>query len=317
MIQAAVKHPDLLRSKGQGTTPPQAESLKIILSFDVEDHHRIEAAANLAIDIQMRQHSQQRVEPATCWLLDQLGERRVKASFFIVGEIAQRNPALVRRIYADGHEIACHSLNHERLHRLTPDSFREDVRRSLDELAQITGAAVLGYRAPTFSIDRQTAWAIDVLAELGVLYDSSIYPVRHDRYGVPGAPRGPFWAGGRSNSLLELPPLTLRFAGLNLPIGGGGYFRLLPRMMMEAAFRQVKRRVRPSVAMLYFHPWEFDPEQLHLPIGKIAAFRTYTGIRRSRSRMQRFLDSHQFERAVDVAQRLLTSEVPLPHCAVA
>jgi polysaccharide deacetylase family protein (PEP-CTERM system associated) len=290
----------------QPDTGSQIALPRVILSFDVEEHHRIEAAAHLAIDSRTQEDSRARVEPATQWLLDQLDERSIKATFFIVGEVAQRNQSLVRRIYDHGHEVASHSWSHERLHRLNPDAFRDDVRRSKDVLEQITGAPVVGYRAPTFSVVRQTAWAVDVLAELGLLYDSSIYPVRHDRYGMPCAPREPFWACGARGGILEFPPLTMRLPRVNLPIGGGGYFRLLPFIMMRYALHQMRRTFRVPVAMLYFHPWEFDNEQLQLPLGRFARFRTYVGISRSRARLQRLLDKYRFERAIDVA-RLLSS----------
>src|SRR5262249_47954680 len=146
-------------------------------------------------------------------------------------------------------------------HNLNPKSFAEDVRQSKDVLEQIIGQAVVGYRAPTFSIVRHTAWALDELAELGMLYDSSIYPVRHDRYGVPQAPRSPFRAWGIGQPILEIPPATLRVLDMKIPVGGGGYFRLLPLCLFERALRQVQTECNPSVAMLYFHPWEFDPRQ--------------------------------------------------------
>src|SRR5207237_8848960 len=159
-----------------------------------------------------------------------------------------------------------HSWDHRRLHRFTPAAFRDDLLRSKDALEQATGAAVVGFRAPTFSLVRETGWAIDVLAEAGFEYDSSIFPVRHDRYGIPEAPRGPFLAVGRERQLLELPPVTYRVAGMNLPVAGGGYFRLFPLGFMRAGLRQVARSVPPAVGMLYFHPLEFDLHQPRLPL---------------------------------------------------
>ena len=161
----------------------------IVLSFDVEEHHRIEAAAKLQLDPALKDLYDARLEPCTRHLLDQLAEYAIKATFFVVGEIAVSHPALVRDIHLMGHEVASHGWDHQRVHRFTPQSFLADLRRSKDALEQVTGAAVVGYRAPTFSIVRQTSWAIDVLGEAGLSYDSSIYPVRHDRYGIPQAPR--------------------------------------------------------------------------------------------------------------------------------
>src|SRR5438874_6658664 len=196
-----------------------------ILGFDVEEHWRIEAASRLSFDAERRHYYAGRVGPTTRWILEQLARFEQKATFFLVGQLAREQPDLVRDIVADGHEVANHSWDHQRVHNFTPEQFRQDLRQSRDALEQIIGRPVVGYRAPTFSVVRQTAWALDVLAEEGFRYDSSIYPVRHDRYGVPDAPRGPFLAQGRTHSLLELPPVRLDVLGLHLPAGGGGYFR--------------------------------------------------------------------------------------------
>jgi len=171
---------------------PNPVKPRVVLSFDVEEHWRIEAAAHLTIEEPRRAYYAGRVSEPTRWLLDMLARSDSKATFFVVGQLARQQPGLVKDIHAAGHEIASHSWEHRRVHSLTPAAFREDTRQSKDVLEQITGEAVVGYRAPTFSVVRQTAWALDVLAEEGFLYDSSIYPVRHDRYGVPHAPRWPF-----------------------------------------------------------------------------------------------------------------------------
>jgi polysaccharide deacetylase family protein (PEP-CTERM system associated) len=289
-----------------------APALKVILSFDVEEHDRIEAASGLNIGAKQKDHYAARLELSTNWLLDTLAEARAAATFFLVGEIAEHNPELIRRIAREGHEVASHSWDHQRIHRLSPAAFREDVRRSKAALENLSGAAVVGYRAPTFSVTRETAWAVDVLAELGMLYDSSVYPVRHDRYGVPAAPRAPFLVRGERHSLLELPPTTLRLLAMNLPMGGGGYFRLFPLLLTRWAVRQTARDCRPAVANLYFHPWEFDPDQERLPLGRLARFRTYVGIRRNRARLVSLLRSFSFSRAVDVAQELHPAVGSLP-----
>jgi polysaccharide deacetylase family protein (PEP-CTERM system associated) len=292
------------REVAPGAPSTPGATAEVILSFDVEEHDRIEAAAGLDLAPALKAHYGARVAPATQWLLDRLEEREIKATFFVVGQVARSDPALVRAIHRAGHEVASHGWDHRRVLEMTPDAFRADVRRSTDALEQATGAAVVGYRAPTFSIVRRTAWALDVLAELGLLYDSSIYPVRHDRYGIPQAPRAPFLARGAGGAILELPPATLRILGTNLPVGGGGYFRLLPPGLLERALEQVRRGCRPAVAMLYFHPWEFDPEQPRLPLRPLARFRTYVGIARGRHRLGALLARHRFSRAVDVARRL-------------
>jgi polysaccharide deacetylase family protein (PEP-CTERM system associated) len=288
-----------------------------VISFDVEEHYRIEAAAGIRLDPALRAHYRDRVEPSTRWILERLEEADVKATFFVVGQIAGDNPRLVRAIHEAGHEIASHGWDHQRVVNFTPDTFREDLLRSKDALEQATGEAVLGYRAPTFSVMRQTAWALDVLAEVGFAYDSSIYPVRHDRYGVAAAPRGPFLAVGEGSAMLELPPATLRLLKVNLPMGGGGYFRLFPLFFTEWAIRQAERKCSPPVGMLYFHPWEFDPEQERLPLGWLKRWRTYVGLGRSRGRLTALLGRHRFVRAIDAAERLQGRPELLPRFPLA
>jgi polysaccharide deacetylase family protein (PEP-CTERM system associated) len=290
--------------------------LQVILSFDVEEHHRIEAAAGLVIPASLQEHYAERMDLATRWILDELGQHGIKATFFVVGQIALSNPALVRAIHRDGHEVASHGWDHRRVHHFTPSTFRADVQRSKDALEQVTGAAVLGYRAPTFSIGRQTGWALDVLAEVGMRYDSSIYPVRHDRYGVPDAPRFPFQACGPKREVLELPPAIWRVLKQNLPTGGGGYFRLLPLWVIVRGIEQIRRKCRPAVAMMYFHPWEFDPEQRRLPLGYLNRLRTYVGLSRSRRRLSALLKRYPFVRADAVARWLKARVHSLPRFPV-
>lgn len=293
-------------------TRPNTDGLQVVLSFDVEEHHRIESAAGLVVPPDWEDHYHDRVEISTHRLLEDLANANANATFFVVGDLAVRHPALVRAMHAAGHEVASHGWDHRRVHHFTPETFRQDVRQSKDALEQLLGTEVVGYRAPTFSVMRPTAWAVEVLAGLGMLYDSSIYPVRHDRYGVADAPRWPFRVSGGGGELLELPPLTWNLFGLNLPLGGGGYFRLLPLWMLEAALQQAGRQGRPPVAMLYFHPWEFDPEQRRLPLRGLNRFRTYVGMESSRRRLGTLLGRHRFTRAVDVARGLLVSDHLLP-----
>lgn len=309
------RHEALRRPHRAGPAPaaPVApEAPQVILSFDVEEHYRIEAAAKLHIAPEVKARYAERLLPTTCWLLEQLAQRSIQATFFVVGEIARHQPALVRAIHDAGHEIASHGWDHRRVLEMTPAMFRKDVRKSKDALEQAAGVAVVGYRAPTFSITRKTAWALDVLVESGMLYDSSIYPVRHDRYGVPSAPRAPFRAAGEQHAILELPPATLRILGMNAPMGGGGYFRLFPLWFTEWALRQTAHASRPAIATLYFHPWEFDPEQARLPLKWLSRFRTYVGLRRSSQRLQTLLMRHGFARAIDVARRLAADQHSLP-----
>jgi polysaccharide deacetylase family protein (PEP-CTERM system associated) len=278
--------------------------MRIVLSFDVEEHDRIEAAAGLTVGPALKAHYRSRVGETTRWLLDELERFGVRATFFVVGQVAEHSPALVAAIHRAGHEVASHGWDHRRVLAMTPAQLRTDLRRSRDALEQATGAAVVGYRAPTFSVVPRTAWALDVLAEEGFAYDSSIYPVRHDRYGVPGAPRAPFLARGERHAVLELPPATWRVGGVNVPMGGGGYFRLFPLWLTERALRQTAVDCRPAVAVLYFHPWEFDPGQERLPLRGLSRFRTYVGLSRTRGRLADLLARHRFSRAADVAADL-------------
>jgi polysaccharide deacetylase family protein (PEP-CTERM system associated) len=294
-------------------TPPTAN----VISFDVEEHHRIEAAVGLVVTPELRAEYGQRMDSATRRLLDQLAAAGVKGTFFVVGQIAKTHPELVRAIHDAGHEVGSHSWDHRRVHRFTPESFREDLVRSKDALEQAIGAPVWGFRAPTFSVVRETGWAVDVLAECDFVYDSSVFPVQHDRYGIPDAPRGPFRAVGREREILELPPMTYRVAGVNLPVAGGGYFRLFPLAMMKAGLRQVARSQPPAVGMLYFHPWEFDPDQPRLALKRLSRWRTYVGIDRTTRRLGTLLTGYPFRRAIDVAREIQASGAELPQFQVA
>jgi polysaccharide deacetylase family protein (PEP-CTERM system associated) len=299
-----------------GTNGAAREPLQVILSFDVEEHYRIEAAAGLAISSECKGHYRDRLEVSTHWVLGELARRDIKATFFIIGETAIENRQLVLDIFRAGHEVASHGWDHRRLHHFTPSTFRKDVLNSKDALERITGEAVVGYRAPTFSIVRDTAWALDVLAEAGIQYDSSIFPIVHDRYGIPDAPRFPFRARGPTQEVLELPPASWRVLRHNIPAGGGGYFRLLPPWVLRRAIHQVRRQGHPPVATLYFHPWEFDPEQHKLPLGWLGRLRTYAGISHSRGRLAALLGEYAFVRAVDVARHLRKRADALPSFAV-
>jgi polysaccharide deacetylase family protein (PEP-CTERM system associated) len=294
------------------TAPGGAGGWPMVLSFDVEEHHRIEAAAGLDLAPALKEDYRRRMARVTRWLLDELAARDIRATFYIVGQIAVDDPGLVRDIAGAGHEIGSHGWDHRRILAMDVDAFREDARRSRDALERAGGAPVVGYRAPTFSLVRRTAWALDILADLGYLYDSSIYPVRHDRYGIPAAPRGPFVALGDRGEILEIPPATARVGGVNVPVGGGGYFRLLPWPVMSAALRLSRRDPSAGATMLYFHPWEFDPDQPRLPLKRASGFRTYVGIRRTRARLRRLLGGRRFVRAVDLATDLRTRRDELP-----
>ncbi|QDU19982.1 Peptidoglycan deacetylase [Urbifossiella limnaea] len=289
----------------QVPTPTPTPTTSYVVSFDVEEHNRIEAASGLNVSPQRQREYSTRMASVTLRLLDQLAAAGVQATFYVVGDIAITRPELVRAIHAAGHEIGSHSWDHSRVHRFDPKSFRTDLLRSKDALEQVTGERVYGFRAPTFSVDRKTAWAVDVLAECGFEYDSSIFPIRHDRYGIPDAPQTPFVAVGRERELLELPPLTYRVLGMNLPVAGGGYFRLFPPAVMRAGLRQAT-----GLAMLYFHPWEFDADQPRLPLGFLSRWRTYVGVRRTTERLTHLLAGYPFRRAIDAVREMQTETLP-------
>ena len=227
------------------------------MSVDVEDYFQVQAFANV-IDRSTWDSIPRRVEQNMDRLLTTFDSAGIKATFFTLGWVAERHPDIVRRIVAAGHELASHGYGHALVHTLTPDQFREDLLRAKGILESAGGTAIQGYRAPTFSIGPRNPWAFDILAETGHRYSSSVYPVKHDLYGVPDAPRFPYSPGPAS--LLEIPMTTLRLAGRNLPISGGGYFRLMPYWL----FRRLLRRFHAAdnrPAMFYFHPWEIDPAQ--------------------------------------------------------
>ena len=234
-------------------TPPGVANA---MTIDVEDYFHVEAFAS-TIDRKNWDRLPRRVERNTERLFDILAEADVHATFFILGWVAQRHPALVQRIVANGHELASHGFDHVRVDSQSPEAFRADVRRSKRSLEDIGGVLVRGYRAPTFSIGRNSIWAHAILSEEGYQYSSSVYPVKHDLYGTPGAPRTAF---APLPGLVEVPLTTVRVLGIDVPASGGGYFRLFPYPLTRWLLAQANRANR-APAVFYLHPWEIDPEQ--------------------------------------------------------
>lgn len=267
---------------------PNAHDPIRCLSVDVEEYFHIEAAHG-SIRKQDWPNWPSRVEKSVELLLSLFYRHDRRATFFILGDVARRNPALARRIADAGHEIASHGTGHDRLHRLNPDSFRQDLIDSKKILEDQTGKPILGYRAPTFSVVPQTAWAVDVLLDAGFRYDASVFPVRHPWYGVPTAPTTPFFLRGGKDcrTILEVPPLTWHVAGRQLAVAGGGYFRLLPLAFMSMGLRQAAAENRPAI--LYFHPWEFDPQIPNMPLPALSRIRTYTGLKSAAARLERII----------------------------
>jgi polysaccharide deacetylase family protein (PEP-CTERM system associated) len=272
-------------------------------TVDVEDYFQVAALAP-AIDRASWGQRESRVERNTGVLLDILAERQIRGTFFVLGWIAERHPGLIRRIAAEGHEIACHGFSHQLIYTQTPAEFREETARSKRILEDLVGAAVLGYRAASFSITRQSLWALDVLIDLGFHYDSSVFPIRHDRYGIPGAdPRPALLAAPSGRTLVEFPMSAARFAGVAVPVSGGGYFRLLPYAVTRAGLRQINDRFgRPFT--FYLHPWEIDPGQPRVPVGWLSRFRHYTNLHRCESRLRRLLREFRFGAMREVLQGL-------------
>ncbi len=256
------------------------------MTVDVEDWFQVQAFARV-IDRADWDSLAPRVVANTEAVLEDFAAAGVQATFFTLGWVAQRHPALIRRIIAAGHELASHGHGHAQVHALGAAGFRADIRRAKATLEDAGGQAVSGYRAPTFSIGPATPWAHAILAEEGHRYSSSVFPIRHDLYGAPGAPRGPHHP--HAAGVVELPMTTLRALGRNLPVAGGGWFRLLPYPLFRAALRRVGG-AQPGPAVFYFHPWEIDPGQPRVP-GAPARARLRHSIRLSsmRARIRRLL----------------------------
>jgi polysaccharide deacetylase family protein (PEP-CTERM system associated) len=278
------------------------------MSVDVEDYFQVSAFDRLVSRAGWGTF-ESRVVGNTRRVLDLFDEAGVRATFFVLGWIANRHPALVREIAARGHEVASHGYHHQLLYLLTPEQFREDVRAAKSTIEQATGSPVLGFRAPSFSIVESSLWALDVLVEEGYQYDASIFPVHHDRYGIPNAERHAHVLQRRAGSLVELPGSTIRVGGVNLPIAGGGYFRLLPYGWTRWAMRRVNRTEGKPV-VFYFHPWEIDPDQPRLAVGAASRLRHYSGLRSTMPRLVRLLHEFRFDSVVRVLDLQLSGGEP-------
>lgn len=221
-------------------------------------------------------------------LLEILAKANVSATFFVLGWVAEKHPQLVPRLVAAGHEIASHGYAHAMITQQTPAEFEADLVRSLDILRSQSGQPVVGYRAPSFSVVQETLWAFDVMLQQGITYDSSVYPVHHDLYGIPNAPRQPYRiARNGEQELWELPPPTLRLGNKNLPMAGGGYLRLFPYAWTAFAIRRLNKAGIPGI--IYTHPWEFDEEQPRVSLPWWKALRHYTNVHRNEAKLTKIL----------------------------
>jgi len=275
------------------------------MTIDVEDWFQVYAFTG-AVPRQAWDGMMRRVEANTDLILHQLADHKIHATFFTLGWIAERHPALIRRIVAGGHELASHGWDHTRADHQSPEAFRADVRRTRRVLEDLGGVPVIGYRAATFSLGPQNLWAFSILESEGYQYSSSIYPVRHDNYGVPDAPRWPFKPG--PGSLWELPMTTIRLAGRNLPCSGGGYFRLLPYRAFRFGLAHVNRTERQP-GIFYFHPWEIDPGQPRIrAASRLSRFRHYVNLSRTEPRLRRLMRDFAWDRMDRVFGHLLKPE---------
>lgn len=256
------------------------------LSIDVEDYFQV-AAFDKIVEVGEWDGFESRVERNTSILLSMLDSQDVKATFFVVGWIAERYPDLVKKIWENGHKIGCHSHMHQKIYTLTPDEFREDTKRAKSILEDIIGHLVEGYRAPSYSITKKSLWALDILAELGFTYDSSIFPIYHDNYGIPDSPR--FEYKLPQQGMMEYPISTLLFWGRKIPVAGGGYFRLFPYWFSKMALKKInENEIQPFV--FYLHPWEVDPDQPRFKnASALSKFRHYNNLKSTEIRFASLL----------------------------
>ena len=284
-------------------------TIRNALTVDVEDYFHVSAFAK---NIKQRDWGSYpaRVEKNTHQLLDLFDEYQVKATFFVLGWVAEHTQGLINEIASRGHEVACHGYSHQLVYNQKPEIFREETLRSKQLLEDIVQLPVRGYRAASYSITERSLWALDILAEAGFDYDSSIFPVRHDRYGIPDAEEMPHrlkTPGG--HSLIEFPLSTAKLFNYRLPVAGGGYFRLYPYAVTRAGLGQINRRQQPFI--FYLHPWEIDPDQPRVSASWFSRFRHYNNLDKCESRLRHLMTDFQFGTAWDVLKDLeLTDTKP-------
>jgi polysaccharide deacetylase family protein (PEP-CTERM system associated) len=262
------------------------------MSVDVEDYFHVSVFDGI-VPRAMWANMESRVCANTYKLLDMFDEFGVSSTFFVLGWVAERHANLVRDIAARGHEIASHGYAHRLIYDQTAAGFREDVRRAKQLLEDAAGCEVAGFRAPSYSVTPRSLWALDILIEEGYRYDSSIFPVRHDRYGIPVSPREPFYIERSGGGLMEVPGSTVRVGPLNLPIAGGGYFRILPYAWTRWGIARLNA-VEQRPAVFYIHPWEIDPDQPRLGAGWLGRFRHYRNLDKTESRLRALLSEFRF-----------------------
>ena len=280
------------------------------LTIDVEDYFQVAALAE-SIDRKDWSSMEYRAEKNTDELLELLEQKDLRATFFTLGWIAERSPELVRRIQQGGHEIASHGYSHQLVYNQSPDVFREETRKSKAILEDITGEHVFGYRAASYSITAKSRWALDILCEEGFTWDSSIFPVHHDRYGMPGTPHEPYrLQAPNGGTLLEFPLSTCPVGNYRMPVAGGGYFRLYPYWLSRWGLGRINQAGQPFI--FYLHPWEIDPGQPRVDVSAFSRFRHYNNLDKCKGRLERLLGDFRFGTVSDVF-----SDVDVPSEAVA
>jgi polysaccharide deacetylase family protein (PEP-CTERM system associated) len=278
------------------------------MTVDVEDYFHVSALSEVIRPSDWAS-MEYRAERSTDRLLDLFHRQHVKATFFVLGWVTERSPELVRRIHAAGHEVACHGLTHELVYRQTPDVFREETRRSKAMLEDAIGAPVIGYRAASYSITKESLWALDILCELGFSYDSSIFPIAHDRYGIPGASTrpGPIRTQ-QGREIIEFPLSTKRVMGMRVPVAGGGYFRLLPYWFTRWALSGINAADRLPF-IFYLHPWEIDADQPRVAASRLSRFRHYTNLDVCEARLVKLLEDFRFTTVSSVLKTYLQQPI--------
>jgi polysaccharide deacetylase family protein (PEP-CTERM system associated) len=269
-----------------------------VMTVDVEDWFHVQAFSHI-YPVSEWNSQRTRIIANVIKTLEILHEHRAKATFFILGWVAQRFPEIVALIHDRGHEIASHSQYHRLVYNLSPDEFREDLRQSILHIEQAANVTVRGYRAPSFSVRPQQKWIWTIFREFGIEFDSSVFPVMHDTYGTPSAPRFPYKVKvDEGSSVLEIPPSTIRMAGMNVPVAGGGYLRMFPYWFTKRAIRKLNSEGHPAI--VYFHPWELDVHQKRLDAGLKSRLRHYTNLSSFESKLHRLLAEFEFSTISDV-----------------
>lgn len=270
------------------------------MTVDVEDWFQVSVFRNI-IDYKDWDKQESRIIPNMCIILKIFEEYNIKGTFFVLGWIAERYPEIVLTIKKYGHEVGSHSYAHRLVYEMSKEEFAEDLDLSVSILEDITKERVQSYRAPSYSITQDSIWALEILSERGIRYDSSLFPIKHDMYGMSGIPRFPFSLNfTNGNKLVEFPLSTLHLYGRNMPIAGGGYLRLFPFWYIKNGIRNLNRQDKPVI--LYFHPWELDPDQPRVDVNFFSRFRHYSNLEITESRLKDLLSEFRFASIEEVTE---------------